>query len=352
MPSITEYSATTKKGLMLLKTLHPSYKQRKELLTCFKIIDKSLTLEAQSTALGVKAVDDEITALYGDIGALVEFTAQGYQHTKVYPVPRVSDKFSLMFAILFYQSLSNYDQVEYQGNAWGASLVIAKIKERQAFAVSQAQAVKEEIQRFLKEKDIALDKDLIEKPNLENSDVFIHKLYAALSNFSVLDEAEIEAPAVPTAQQFLSTNMYWLYHANESLKHYLQLLRHYYQCQKNVNDMQKALSKLSYFQQWFNPPYRLKDALAALNYAKGAVKAHLQEGETIASHLRKMIEEVDIAKVSYRMSTFEMGLYPLAPEPTQKPADESISLNFFKPANISAELQENVQQSFWSRFSV
>ncbi|RUR19429.1 hypothetical protein ELY21_04205 [Legionella sp. km535] len=171
----------------------------RQIATAKTMINIGLTIEN----LGVTEIKQVVNRLHT--------TAKEFNHEVVYQAPDKEYKFSLpqitnsqslIFAILYYQHLSNYANVSYQGSIsfLFKGMVTSAVNEKKKPTAHQANAMLGEIKKYCESHNIALDETLLLNTNKEKAEDYVSKLvstYMPLQSEPSPDEpvAPLESPS-------------------------------------------------------------------------------------------------------------------------------------------------------------
>ncbi len=144
----------------------------KQLTTANTLIDIGLGIEK----LGITEIKEVVNKLHEKaklFGHHVLFNANGKDYT--FYLPKINNIESLIFAIIYYQHLKNYNNVSYQGSiTWFRQIVINGVNEKKVTTKFQAMALLTEIKNYCKSQKITLDESqLLRKSNETAKDYII-----------------------------------------------------------------------------------------------------------------------------------------------------------------------------------
>jgi hypothetical protein len=113
----------------------------------------------------IKGVSNSLHEASKNFNNLITYDYQGKSYS--YYLPKVTDRASLIFAILYYQHLRNYAQVEYQGVInWFRSMVVEGIETKKPTTKIQALAMLSQIKSYSQSQSIELiDEQLLKQDN-------------------------------------------------------------------------------------------------------------------------------------------------------------------------------------------
>ena len=153
----------------------------KQIKTAISMIEIGLTIEE----LGITEIKQVVNKLQEKAKSFeneVSFTAdKKYQ----FNLPKITNTESLIFAIIYYQHLKNYEGVSYQGSInWFKQLVIDRINEKKITTRIQCQAMLMVINHYCKQQNMAINESQFVKNTNELSKDYIKRI----SQFCSLDK--------------------------------------------------------------------------------------------------------------------------------------------------------------------
>ncbi len=133
------------------------------------IADKLIKIGMKIENMGllqIKQVPDELYGVSTEFNNSVTYFHDGKDYD--FNLPKITNRASLLFSILYYQHLSNYNQVEYQGSIskWmGRGFVVSSVEDKKKTTSIQAAAIFEQIRQYTHSNNIILgDIPLLRQP--------------------------------------------------------------------------------------------------------------------------------------------------------------------------------------------
>lgn len=145
---------------------------------------KQIAVANEMVTLGVTIEQMNFTTISGVVAQLQE-KAKSYGNQVLYTqekeytfyLPKVATKDSLVFAIAYYQHLSHYQEVSYQGSIFMfRGTVISKVEEKKVTTAIQATALLEEIRQFCKSQNIICNSAAFLKQEHESAKEYIERI--------------------------------------------------------------------------------------------------------------------------------------------------------------------------------
>lgn len=147
-------------------------------------IGRSLTrIGLQIETQGITEIKQVVNHLHNEavkFNNKIEFKTEETDYE--FHLPKITSRESLIFAIVYYQHLKNYRNVEYQGSIWMLrSVVVHSVEEKKKSTAHQSLALFEQIKLYCAQQGIVLADEQLDQTESENPKAYIDwlvKLYA------------------------------------------------------------------------------------------------------------------------------------------------------------------------------
>ncbi|KTD57698.1 hypothetical protein [Legionella shakespearei] len=173
MISMTAYWQQFKENIDNLPTRTENEEYTKQIGVANEMVALGVTIELMNftTISGVVA---ELQGKAKSYGNEVLYT-QDKEYT--FYLPKITTKDSLIFAIAYYQHLTNYQSVSYQGSIFMfRGRVLAAVEDKKVTTAIQAKALLGEIQRFCQSENIIFNSTLFLKQKHESAKEYIDRI--------------------------------------------------------------------------------------------------------------------------------------------------------------------------------
>lgn len=175
MISMTAYWQQFKQCVEQLPEPAGNEEYSKQMSTAVSMIEIGLTIE-QLGITEIKQVANKLHDKAKEYNNEVVFTAPDKEYR--FNLPKITNTNSLIFAINYFQHLSNYAQVQYEGsiNWLMKSFVVNSINEKKIPTSNQAKAMLAEIKRYCQNQNIAIDESQLLKTSGETAQEYIARI--------------------------------------------------------------------------------------------------------------------------------------------------------------------------------
>lgn len=175
MISMTTYWRQFQDCINTLQEQNDAAEYSKQIRTAKRLIEVGLTIETLGIT-EIKQVANKLQDLAKFYNNEVLFKAPDKEYR--FNLPKIVDANSLIFAINYYQHLSNYEQVSYQGSIsfLFKGLVASSINEKKTPTRYQSKAMLAEINNYCTNQNIELNEALLLKKNDETAQEYTSRL--------------------------------------------------------------------------------------------------------------------------------------------------------------------------------
>ncbi|MBL7481286.1 hypothetical protein [Legionella bononiensis] len=147
----------------------------RQIATANKLIAIGLTIEK----LGITEIKQVVNSLHTiakDFNHQVVYKAPDKEYK--FSLPKITNPKSLIFAILYFQHLSNYAEVSYQGsiNFFMKGFVTSAVNDKKKPTANQANAMLVEIKNYCQSQNIELDETQLLNKNKEAANDYVSRL--------------------------------------------------------------------------------------------------------------------------------------------------------------------------------
>ncbi|CEG58404.1 hypothetical protein [Legionella fallonii] len=203
MISMTAYWEQFKECIDNLRASTQDEEYTKQIKTAIELSALGATIENLGL-MEIKGITGELTAKSEQFGPAVTY---GADKEYTFHLPKINTRENLIFAIVYYQHLSNYQNVSYQGSInWFRQMVIDGINEKKATMELKAKILLDAIRHYCQKQNITIDEALLLKNASESGKDYVarisemvHKPEEPSNNIpSVLEEEVGYIPPVPT----------------------------------------------------------------------------------------------------------------------------------------------------------
>ncbi|WP_133134050.1 hypothetical protein [Legionella rubrilucens] len=113
-------------------------------------------------------------------------------------LPKITSRESLIFAIVYYQHLKNYRNVQYEGTIWMLrSFVVKSVEDKKKSTACQALALLDQIKPYCVENGIPLMHDQLDRGETESPKDYITRLVKLFASVPAPQEQKKEIPIEP-----------------------------------------------------------------------------------------------------------------------------------------------------------
>ncbi len=204
MISMTKYWEQFKECIDNLQMSTEDEEYSSQIATANDLIEMGLTIEELGLT-EIKGITNELTEKSKQFGPAVTYVAdQEY----ILHLPKIRTTGNLIFSILYYQHLVNYQNVSYQGSIyWFRQMVINGVEEKKASMIHRAKAMLDAIHQYCKSQNITVDETLFLKNENESGKEYSTRISMMFhkpptpSNTQPSVEAREENPMSPTMHQ-------------------------------------------------------------------------------------------------------------------------------------------------------
>lgn len=307
------------------------------------MVDIGLTIESMGiTAIG--QVSSNLHELSKNFENSLSFSHKDKEYR--FNLPRITDRASLLFAIVYYQHLSNYQYVEYQGEInWGRRFVIKSVNAKKETTHIQAQAMLEQIRLYCHTNNIILGNLKLLKQTDESISDYVKRLsdelplqstpetpLSKLSQPNVTEQCEQALLRLAEREQQTITKINNLM---IKLTSFTEASQHYHQLQQRWQN-QGTLTKLfQWLTSWFHTHSLSKDIQAAkrnVDETDNALRLDLDTQASASSYLLTLYKQVELIRDERNSIQFQLEkskveqssqLVAVPPVPTEPCIQES-----------------------------
>ena len=208
MISMTKYWEQFKECIDNLQISTEDEEYSSQISTANDLIQMGLAIEELGLT-EIKGITNTLTEKSKQFGPAVTYVAD-QEYT--FHLPKIRTTENLIFAILYYQHLINYQNVCYQGSIyWFRKMVIDGIEEKKISMTHKAKAMLDAIRQYCKSQNITVDEALFLKNENESGKEYSTRISMMFhkpptpSNTHPLAEASEETPMPPTMYHDSST---------------------------------------------------------------------------------------------------------------------------------------------------
>lgn len=164
MISMTTYWQHFQESLVHLQSTHNDDDFADLMATANQLINIGLRIETLGIT-EIKGVSDQLGEKAKQFNNTVVYTEE---KTYTFNLPKITNPASLVFAILYYQHLSNYQHVSYQGSiSWFRQKVVDSVNQKKITTAIQAKAMLQEIRQYFQAQKMTVDEAVLLKSNEE-----------------------------------------------------------------------------------------------------------------------------------------------------------------------------------------
>ncbi|HCD9578292.1 TPA: Dot/Icm T4SS effector Lem19 [Legionella pneumophila] len=175
MISITTYWQQFKDCIDQLRSSVDNKEYSNQIATADLMIEIGLTIE-QLGITQIQQVGDRLHEKAKLFGYRVPFVTPEKKYE--FCLPKITNAETLIFAIVYYQHLKNYENVEYQGSInWFRSKVTHGVNEKKISTRAQSEAMLGEIRQYCQSQNIAFNESEFIKKNDESAKEYTTRLF-------------------------------------------------------------------------------------------------------------------------------------------------------------------------------
>lgn len=255
MISMTDYWQQFKENIDNLPNTIENEEYTQQLATANEMIIIGLTIEQMS-----------FMSISGVVAELQE-KAKSYDHEVLYTqgkgykfyLPRIDSRESLIFAIVYYQHLTNYQSVSYQGSiSWFRQKVINAVNEKKITTDFQAHALLKEINQYCQSQNFTVSESLFLKANDESAKDYVLRI-AKIPDMALL--AHIDSQESHQSAELLSPDE--SIKPDESKSHEITRLKQLLQeLEDTKNQLKNKAQSFAKTLETFNKAHRTQQVLS------------------------------------------------------------------------------------------
>lgn len=304
-----------------------------QMSTARKMIAIGLTIEQ----LGISEIQQVVNNLY-EITKLFEYNVLFKTPKKEYQfyLPKIINTGSLLFAIMYYQHLSNYKDVSYQGSIyWFRQRVIDTVNNKKIATAFQAEAMLKEISHYCQSQNITINESQLLRNNDELAKDYILRISGIFSQKSPvieidsnqLDEKDSSQPneqdsnqsdEIARLEQLLKDLTNKQSDVKAKLDCFANKLAEFEQTQQRYTKLNKEWQNKSHIIKMFYwlislvyeplPIRNLNKALEQCTKAEEAINQELAPDKSVGSYGAELTQQLEEIHTEYKKTKKEMKL--------------------------------------------